>query len=162
MYIGPEGISSTVSGTTWQCWAYQQYLSQTRYFADIPDIDIKATSESGHCFDKMIIKYRDEIVALGVQVTEAQVKAAKQEVTPEELRRIIDDEDPNYAILDMRNDYEFKLGHFKGAEPAFTENFREVPSIVDYYKEKYKDKKVIMYCTGGIRCEKLNAILQDE
>lgn len=74
VYIGPEGISSTVSGTTRQCWAYKQYLSQTRHFADIPDIDVKATNESGHCFDKMIVKYRDEIVALGVQVTQAQVE----------------------------------------------------------------------------------------
>lgn len=162
VYIGPEGMSSTISGTTWQCWSYKQYLQQTRHFADIPDIDVKATKESGHCFDKMIVKYRDEIVSLGVQVTQEQVEQAKQEITPDELKRIIDEEDPHYAILDMRNDYEFKLGHFKGAEPAFTENFREVPSIVDYYKEKYKDKKVVMYCTGGIRCEKLNALLQEE
>lgn len=65
VYIGTEGISSTVSGTPRQCRAYQQYLEQTEYFQDIPDIDTKAVDVDSHQFTKMIVKHRDEIVAMG-------------------------------------------------------------------------------------------------
>jgi UPF0176 protein len=78
------------------------------------------------------------------------------------LKRIIDDQDDEWAILDMRNDYERKLGHFKGAIPAGTVNFREVQDLIDTYKERLVGKKVLMYCTGGIRCEKLSALLAEE
>jgi UPF0176 protein len=80
----------------------------------------------------------------------------------DELKRIIDEQDEEWAILDMRNDYERQLWHFKWAIPAGTVNFREVQELIATYKEKLKDKKVLMYCTWGIRCEKLSVLLKDE
>jgi len=162
VYIGEEGISSTVTGNIGQLQAYKLYLSQNKYFNDVKDIDLKATDVDGHQFEKMIVRYREEIVALGKTVSEAQVQEADKQITVEELKRIIDEDDQEWAILDMRNDYEWELGHFKNAIPAGTVNFREVQDLVKKYKEKLKGKKVLMYCTGGIRCEKLSVLLKDE
>lgn len=162
VYIGEEGISSTISGNTWQIMAYKMFLAQNTYFTDIPDIDIKATDVDNHQFEKMIVKYRPEIVALGKQVTADQVRSSDKQITIDEMKRIIDDWDEEWEILDMRNDYERQLWHFKGAIPAGTNNFREVQDLITRYKEKLQDKKVVMYCTWGIRCEKLSVLLADE
>lgn len=162
IYIGEEGISATVTGNPGQVQAYKRYLADSQYFSSIPDIDTKATIVPDHQFDKMIVKYRQEIVALGKTVTEAQVRMADRQLSIEEFKRIVEEEDPDRAILDMRNDYEWQLGHFKGAIPAGTVNFREVPALLEKYKEKLKGKNVLMYCTGGIRCEKLSVLLKEE
>lgn len=160
VYIGTEGISSTVTGNAGQLWAYRAYLESTGFFKDIPDIDVKSTPVDGHQFDKMIVKYRDEIVAMGVKVTAQEVKQFKKELSPEAFKDIIDSgKTDDYVILDMRNDYEYRLGHFKGAIPAGTTNFREVPKLLERYKEATKGKKIIWYCTGGIRCEKAAVIM---
>jgi len=162
VYIGEEGISSTVTGNTGQILAYKLFLASNSYFKDVPDIELKATEVDSHQFDKMIVRYRSEIVALGKTVTAEQVSESDKQITIDELKRIIDEEDDDRAILDMRNDYERQLGHFKGAIPAGTVNFREVQELIKKYKEKLKDKKVVMYCTGWIRCEKLSVLLKDE
>lgn len=162
IYIGEEGISATVSGNTGQILAYKLYLAQHPLFCNIPDIDEKAMPVDGHCFDKMIVKYRKEIVALGKVVTQEMVQRAHQEVSIDEFKKMMDEEADNVAILDMRNDYEYQLGHFKDALPAGTVTFKEVHTLIQKYKEKLGDKKVVMYCTGGIRCEKLSALLQEE
>lgn len=161
IYIGEEGISATVTGNAGQVQAYKRYLAQHHYFQNIPDIDAKATLVEEHQFEKMIVKYRPEIVALGAKVTEEQVRTADRQLGIEEFKRIIEEQDDEWAILDMRNDYERQLGHFKGAIPAGTVNFREVPDLLEKYKEKLQDKKVLMYCTWGIRCEKLSVLLKD-
>lgn len=162
IYIGEEGISATVSCNKGQLQAYRLYLQHSQYFADIPDIDIKATTIKTHAFEKMQVKYRKEIVALGVSVTQQEVETAYQKISVDEFKDIIESNDPNYEILDMRNTYEYKLGHFKKAIPAATINFREVQDLTEKYLEKFANKKVIMYCTGGIRCEKLSVLLKNK
>jgi UPF0176 protein len=110
----------------------------------------------------MSVKIREEIVTLGVKVTAEQVQKNKKELTPEEFKKILDSgSTDDYLILDMRNDYEYRLGHFKNAIPAGTVNFREVPKLLEKYGEQAKGKKIIWYCTGGIRCEKA-AVLANE
>jgi UPF0176 protein len=134
VYIGTEGISSTVTGNLGQCRAYRFFLEASKYFKDIPDIDTKATPVSGHEFPRMSVKIRNEIVTLGVKVTADQVKKYHKEVTPEEFKAILEsDKKDEYLILDMRNDYEYRLGHFKHAIPAGTVNFREVPKLLEQY-----------------------------
>lgn len=155
VYIGTEGISSTVTGNLGQCRAYRMFLETSKYFRDISDIDTKSTPVDGHEFPRMSVKIRPEIVTLGVKVTADEVKQYKKELTPEEFKAILDgDKADDYLILDMRNDYEYRLGHFKNAIPAGTVNFREVPNLLKEYGEKAQGKKIIWYCTGGIRCEK--------
>jgi UPF0176 protein len=169
IYIGTEGISSTVSGQHRQLRAYRKYLDQHPLFHSIPDIDIKASEVPGHVFDRMIVKLRKEIVALGEVVTQSEVEQYQNDITPEEMNEIMARRDHDeklreeVAILDMRNTYEYKLGHFKGALPAGTINFRETKDLLAKYKETFKNKKkVIMYCTGHIRCAKLSVLLGKE
>lgn len=162
IYIGTEGISSTVTGNEWQCWSYRKFLEDSKYFRDIPDIDSKATPVDDHQFPRMSVKIRNEIVTLGIKVTAEQVKKNKKELTPEEFKNILEsDKKDDYIILDMRNDYEYRLGHFRNALPAGTVNFREVPKLLEKYGKAAQGKKVIWYCTGGIRCEKA-AVLANE
>lgn len=164
IYISQEGISATMTCNMWQYHAYRMFLSTNPYFKDIDNIEDKWMDVDGHKFDKMIVKHRKEIVALGDIVTAQQVDEKLQTISPDELKKIIDkQENEDYAILDMRNTYEYKLWHFKGAEPAGTINFRDVDEMFASYKEKYKDKKkVIMYCTWGIRCDKLSVMLKNK
>lgn len=155
VYIGTEGISSTVTGNLGQTRAYRLFLQNSKYFQNIDDIDKKATPVDGHKFPRMSVKIRNEIVTLGTKVTESDIKKYKKEISPAEFKEILNSEKiDDYLILDMRNDYEYRLGHFKNAIPAGTVNFREVPNLIKKYGEKAKGKKVIWYCTGGIRCEK--------
>lgn len=163
IYIGEEWISATMTCNTWQLQAYKLFLLQNTYFSDLIDqIDEKITYVDEHQFDKMIVKYREEIVALGKKVTQAQIDHANKILSIDDFKRILDEENEDWAILDMRNDYEWKLWHFKWAIPAWTVNFREVQDLIDAYKEKLKDKKVLMYCTWWIRCEKLSALLDEQ
>lgn len=162
VYIWEEWISATLTGNKWQLWSYKKFLSENKYFSQIPDVDAKATHVDGHQFEKMIVRYRSEIVAMWKQVNATQVRLADKQVTIDEMKRIIDQQDDDRAILDMRNDYERQLGHFKWAIPAGTLNFREVEELIKKYKEKFEDKKVVMYCTWWIRCEKLSVLLHEE
>jgi UPF0176 protein len=103
----------------------------------------------------MVVKAREEIVTLGRKVTADEVARYKKELDPAEFKRLVDSgEADDWLILDMRNDYEYDLGHFKGAIPAGTDNFREVPELIERYRAEAGDKKIVWYCTGGIRCEK--------
>lgn len=162
IYIGEEGISATATCNEWQLQAYKLYLKSTPYFADVMDqIEEKWSPVDWHMFDKMIVKYRQEIVALWKTIDQASFQRSLQELTDEQFKRVIDGEDPEWVILDMRNTYEYKLGHFKNAIPAWTINFREVGQLFDDYKKQFAGKKVLMYCTGGIRCDKLSVLLKE-
>ncbi len=161
IYIGQEWISATLTGNAGQIKAYRLYLQASKYFKDIPDIDIKATQVDDYYFDKMIVKYRKEIVALWTTVTQAEIEEYRREMSPEDFKKLIDSWDlEDWVIVDMRNDYEYKLWHFKNAIPAGTINFREVPELLEKYQKMFGDKKIIRYCTWGIRCEKLSAMVQ--
>lgn len=108
----------------------------------------------------MTVKYRKEIVALGTTVTQAEIEQYRQELSVEDFKKLVDAGDlEDWVIVDMRNDYEYKLGHFKHAIPAGTVNFREVPDLLQKYKDTFANKKILRYCTGGIRCEKLSAMV---
>jgi UPF0176 protein len=161
IYIWTEWISSTVTGRAGQVSAYQLYLKSKPYFADIADIDVKATAVEWHSFDKLIIRIREEIVSVWKVVTPEQVRNSYKKIPVEKVKEIIDTNDPEYVFLDMRNSYEYKVWHFKWAIDAGTVNFKEMQEMIKDYPEKFKGKKVIMYCTWGVRCEKLS-VLCDE
>ncbi len=162
IYIGEEWISATVSCNTGQLMIYKNFLHTSKYFQNIPDIDIKARAIKTHAFEKMIVKYRKEIVALGITVNEEDVAKSYQKISIDDFKKIIESDNSEYEILDMRNSYEYNLGHFKKALPAATINFKEVKALTKKYMHKFENKKVIMYCTGGIRCEKLSVLLNKE
>jgi UPF0176 protein len=161
IYMGEEGISATMTGNDGQIAAIKLYLASKPYFASIPDIDPKATKVDEYYFDKLIVRYRREIVALDYPVTPAQVRQYHQEMSIVEFKELLDHGDgDSFIVLDMRNSYEYKLGHFRYAVPSGTVNFREMHALKEQYAATFSDKQVIMYCTGGVRCEKLAVLLQ--
>lgn len=160
VFIGEEWISATMTGNSWQVAAIKLYLDSRACFRDMPDMDIKSTKVSDYHFDKMIVRYRREIVALDYPVTAAQVEQYRQDMSVEDFKQLLDHGDPDsFVVLDMRNNYEYLLGHFKYAVPSGTVNFREMHTLRDEYAATFGSKQVIMYCTGGIRCEKLAVLL---
>ncbi|MCP4522606.1 MAG: hypothetical protein GY828_00115 [Candidatus Gracilibacteria bacterium] len=161
VYIGTEGISSTVTCNEGQLAAYKLYLANHELFNNPDDFDIKATKVDSHKFPRMAVKHRDEIVALGKKYSKNEIEEAGNRMSIEDFKDLVDNGNPDeYIILDMRNNHEYKLGHFKNAIPANTMNFRELENEIEDYKKQFGDKKVISYCTGGIRCEKSTVMLQ--
>lgn len=161
IYISEEGINAQCSANEGQFHAFKLYLENSEYFQNIPDIEAKKQAIDEHKFPKTIVRYRKEIVSLGKVYTPDEIKKSTHKITIDEFKNVIDNWDDSYAILDMRNNYEFDLGHFKNAIPAGTISFREFKESIEHYKKKLDGKKVVMYCTGGIRCEKLGAMLEE-
>ncbi len=161
IYIWTEGISSTVTCNEWQLKAYKMYLDQHPLFNNPEDFDIKTSKVDGHKFPRMAVKYKEEIVALGKKYSKSEIDEAGNRMSIEDFKDIIDNGNTDdYIILDMRNNHEYKVGHFKNAIPANTLNFRELETEIENYKKQFWDKKVISYCTWGIRCEKSTVMLQ--
>ena len=161
IYIWTEWISSTVTCNEWQLKAYKLYLDNHELFNNPPDLDLKSTKVDWHKFPKMIVKLREEIVVLWKKYTKDEIEKAWNRMTVEDFKNLIDNEKiDDYVILDMRNNHEYKLGHFKNAIPANTLNFRDLDNQIEKYKKQFKNKKIISYCTGWIRCEKATVMLQ--
>jgi len=107
----------------------------------------------------MKVRLKKEIVALGVDGISPTKKVGKY-VTPEEWNNLI--KDPNTIVIDTRNNYEVDIGTFKNSINPKTESFREFPAYVDNNLKNNKSKKVAMFCTGGIRCEKATSLMLEK
>jgi len=155
IYISEEGINGTLGGTPEKVQAYKDHLG------DIPgfeNIDYKTDTSDYIPFAKLICKTRDEIVALHDE--EVDPANGGQYLEPNEWRKVLES-DEDYVLIDVRNDYESKIGHFEGALTPNVENFYEFPDWLDNLQVD-KDKKVLMYCTGGIRCEKFSVLMKEK
>lgn len=162
IYIGEEGINAQCSVNEGQKAALLLYLNAHPLFNNIPDIEEKSTSVSDHQFPKMIVRYKNEIVVLGEVYNASEIEEVKYKISTDEFKNILDDKNPSdYLILDMRNNYEYELGHFKNSLPAGTMTFKETEKYIEQYRNEAGNKEVIMYCTGGIRCEKLAVLLKN-
>ncbi len=159
--VSEEGINGTVSGTVEQTDQYMKDLKEDPRFADI---NFKIDEADEHAFKKMHVRYRPEIVSLALEdIEEEDVdpnELTGEHLEPAEFREALLDEDT--IVLDARNDYEYDLGHFRGAIRPDIKAFRELPEWIRENKEKFMDKKVVTYCTGGIRCEKLSGWMLKE
>jgi len=153
IYIGQEGINGTLAGTPEQVHAYKQHLTSLEGF---DGIGFKADSSDYIPFAKLICKERDEIVALNEPADPSQ---GGNYLEPEEWKRVMES-DQEYVMIDVRNDYESKIGHFEGALTPEVENFYDFPQWLDNLQVD-KDKKVLMYCTGGIGCEKVSVLMKE-
>lgn len=156
--VSDEGLNGTVSGTIEQTDKYMDALRSDERFEDIM---FKIDDADSHAFEKMHVRYRPEIVSLklGEEDIDPRELTGKY-LDPVEFRQALEDE--NTIVLDARNDYEYDLGHFRGAIRPEIRNFRELPEWIRENKEKFMDKKVVTYCTGGVRCEKLTGWLLKE
>ncbi len=153
IYVGDEGINGTLGGTPEQVQKYKDHLTGINGFEGI---DFKTDTSDYIPFAKLVCKTRDEIVALH---TEADPAKGGKYLEPEEWKQVMESED-DYVLIDVRNDYESKIGHFEGAITPEVENFYQFPEWLDNLQVD-KDKKVLMYCTGGIRCEKFSVLMKE-
>lgn len=152
--IAEEGINGTVAGTRAQLKQYTDYMDAHPLFKDIV---FKRSFAGKMPFPKLIVKRRPEIVTLGKQV---DLKKTGKYLSPEEFHKMLETE-KDIAVVDMRNNYEYEVGRFEGAIQPDTTKFYELPKKVKNLKVDPK-KKVLTYCTGGIRCEKATALLAEE
>ena len=155
--VAEEGINGTASGTI---EATQQYMDWMHNDERFKDTWFKIDESEGHAFRKMFVRPRKELVALNLEEDVDPLRLTGEYLDPKAFKEALLDEDT--VVLDARNDYEYDLGHFRGAIRPDIRNFRELPEWIRENKEKFMDKKVVTYCTGGIRCEKFSGWLLRE
>ncbi|WP_192988032.1 oxygen-dependent tRNA uridine(34) hydroxylase TrhO [Carnobacterium mobile] len=155
--VAAEGINGTVSGTFEQT---QRYMDEMHADARFADMVFKIDEESTEAFKKMHVRHRQELVALNLEDDIDPNEITGTYFDPKEFREAILDEDT--IVIDARNDYEYDLGHFRGAVRPEIRTFRELPQWIRENKEQFMDKRIVTYCTGGIRCEKFSGWLLKE
>ena len=155
--LAPEGINGTISGTDQGIQEVLEYLWQDDRLADLTP---KYSITTDKTFYRMKIKLKKEIVSMGVPKTKPAATTGTM-VPPKEWNKVI--EDPEMLVIDTRNDYEYSIGTFRNALNPNTTSFREFPEWVEKELKPLlvnnKEKKVAMFCTGGIRCEKASSYL---
>lgn len=156
MLIAEEGVNATFEGTRESVDAYIAFLRTDPLFASIK---IKESAGTGSAFPKLTIKVRKEIVTLGAGRFDVAKETAK-ELPAEEMQKWYEN-DEDFVVLDLRNDYEIASGKFEKTIDPGLANFRDLPGKIEELKH-LKDKKVVTVCTGGIRCEKATCLLTRE
>lgn len=156
--VAKEGINGSVSGTKKQTEKYKRFLCSQNGFEDIW---FKEETAFENPFKKMHVRVKDEIVALKKPIN---IKNKGEPLTPKQFLELYEFNEEGVIILDARNYYEYDLGRFKNALNPKIKTFREFPKFVEKFKKqiKNKNKKIVMYCTGGIRCEKASAYMVEQ
>ncbi len=157
IYISEEGINGQLSGLKHHAEEYISWMQEHPVFRDIV---FKCDSWHENCFPRMTIKYRNQLVALDCQV---DVQQTARHISPKEWRDRLDEKEEK-LLLDVRNDYEWDVGHFEGSERPQCKTFREFVAFTDRLVEEGTplDKPVMMCCTGGIRCELYSVVMKEK
>jgi len=158
IYLSTEGINGQMSAVDADAEAYQQWLRSDPRFKEIV---FKVHRSEENVFPRITVKVRKQLVALDHPV---DLSMTGEHVSPAKWREMLEKRDEETLLIDVRNDYEWRLGHFEGAELPPKEQFRHFPEYAQKLKEKCNPKtaKVMMYCTGGIRCELYSALLKEK
>ncbi len=156
LLLAAEGINGTVAGSREGIDALLDYLRRDER---LKDIDHKESYDDDMPFYRTKVKLKKEIVTLGVEGIDPK-RVVGTYVKPADWNALISD--PDVVLVDTRNDYEVEIGTFKGALDPRTKTFREFPQYVKENLDPEKNKKVAMFCTGGIRCEKSTAYLKEQ
>jgi UPF0176 protein len=156
LLLANEGINGTIAGAR---IAINNVLTWLRNDPRLSDIDVKESFTDTLPFNRAKVKLKKEIVTMGVEGIDPK-GAVGTYVNPKDWNSLISD--PDVILVDTRNDYEFKVGTFRNAVNPNTESFREFPNYVRENLDPIKHKKVAMFCTGGIRCEKSTAFLKKQ
>ena len=155
IYVAHEGINAQISVPESHFEAFRNFLHTLKPLDGIR-LNI-AVDDDGKSFWVLKIKVREKIVADGIEDPAFDMSEKGKYVDAASFNRLTDD--PDTVVVDMRNHYEYEVGHFEGAIEVPSDTFREqLPMVADMLKDA-KDKNIIMYCTGGIRCEKASAYL---
>ena len=156
--IANEGINGTISGKNNEINQTISLLKSDKRFANI---EIKYSSANKQPFHRMKVRLKKEIVTIGLPEINPNKKVGTY-VKPEDWNNLISD--PNVIVIDTRNKYETKIGSFQNALDPETSSFREFPDWVKKFKSSKENanKKIAMFCTGGIRCEKASSLMKEE
>ncbi len=156
VYVSNEGVNAQMSFLRQDAARYMQWLQSRPLFENVV---FKLQGATQHVFSKVIVKNRS-LVSFGPGVS---LEDRGTHVSPTEWKKMLQEE-KEILLLDIRNMYEWEVGHFKGAEPVPYSTFREFHKYAEEVKERLQDepKKVLMYCTGGIRCEYFSALLKQQ
>ena len=153
LLLAHEGVNGTISGSE---TAIADVLSYLRSDDRLSDLDCKFSYHEERPFLRMKVKLKREIVTMGLEDIDPNQSVGRY-ASPVEWNELIDD--PECLVIDTRNDYEVEIGSFRGAINPGTKSFRDFPAWVDENLDPQKHKKVAMFCTGGIRCEKSTSLL---
>lgn len=156
LLLAEEGINGTVAGSREAIDSLLAYLKADPRLADLSH---KESFDSSQPFYRMKVKLKKEIVTMGIDGIDPN-EVVGTYVKPKDWNALISD--PDVVLIDTRNDYEVEIGTFKGAVDPKTESFRQFPEYVRQNYNPAKHKKVAMFCTGGIRCEKASAFMKRE
>ena len=155
IYVATEGINAQISVPSHYFDVFRDFLYSYKPLNGIR-LNI-AVNDNGKSFWVLKIKVRDKIVADGIEDPNFSMENKGKYVNAQQMNQLL--ASPDTVVIDMRNHYEFEVGHFENAIEIPSDTFREqLPMAADMMKDK-KDKNIIMYCTGGIRCEKASAYM---
>lgn len=156
LLLANEGINGTIAGT--RC-AIDMVISWLQADSRLAELECKESVTSVMPFNRTKVKLKKEIVTMGIEGIDPK-QIVGTYVNAHDWNSLIDD--PDVLVIDTRNDYEFQVGTFKNAINPNTQRFREFPQYVKENLDPAKHKKVAMFCTGGIRCEKSTAFLKQQ
>jgi len=156
LLLAREGINGTIAGSR---AGIDRVLSYLRSDPRLADLEHKESVDEDMPFYRMKVKLKKEIVTMGVPDIDPN-EAVGTYVSPGDWNELLSD--PEVLLIDTRNDYEYGIGSFRGAIDPRTTTFREFPEFVRTHLDPRKQKKVAMFCTGGIRCEKASAFMLKE
>ncbi|MEO1042757.1 MAG: rhodanese-related sulfurtransferase [Pseudomonadota bacterium] len=148
LLLAPEGVNGTIAGDR---QGIDAALDAVRSLPGCSTVEVKESHADSQPFLRTKVRLKKEIVTMGVEGIDPK-STVGQYIGPEQWNEVISD--PNTVVVDTRNDYEIGIGTFKGAINPCTESFRDFPAWFDAFKDKHPDKRIAMFCTGGIRCEK--------
>lgn len=151
--LAAEGINGTIAGSR---QAIDSVLSFLRSDPRLIDLEHKESQADSPPFDRLKVRLKKEIVTLGLPEIDPSDRVGTY-VSPQEWNALISD--PEVTLIDTRNNYEVSIGTFKGAQNPQTTSFRQFPDYVRTHLDPSKHKKVAMFCTGGIRCEKATSLM---
>ncbi len=156
LLLAREGINGTIAGSR---AGIDAVLNHIRSLPGCKTFEWKESTATDMPFGRLKVRLKREIVTMGVPETDP-LKIVGTYVAPEEWNELISA--PDVAVIDTRNDYEVAIGTFKGAIDPQTESFRQFPQWWEENKHRFHNKRIAMFCTGGIRCEKSTAFLKDQ
>ena len=155
--LSPEGINLFVAGTQGNI---DLLLSHLRAVPGLQNLTPKVSLSDAQPFRRMLVKLKKEIIAFGVEGIDPSKRTSKK-LSAKVLKQWLDEGKP-LTLLDTRNDYEIRMGTFRGAVPAGISHFRHFPGAVEKLPANLKHEPVVMFCTGGIRCEKAGPYMERE
>ena len=154
VYLSPNGINFSIAGTKKNIDTYIEFMEEDSRFRDIP---LKKTFSETQPFRRMKVRLKKEIISLGRDDINPR-ELTGDYISPKELFEMYETKE-DVIVLDTRNEYETRVGLFENAVDLQLDTFRDFPSAIETLPEEYKDKQIVMYCTGGIRCEKASAVM---